>query len=229
MDTLTTRIPSRVLIIDDNPTIHGDIRKILCPRRADTEMLDLAEALFGEPEAAVQQDSFRMDSALQGQEGLAMVERALAENDPYSLAFVDVRMPPGWDGIETIRQIWKVYPELQVVICTAYSDRSWGEIVNTVGHSDGLLILKKPFDNVEVLQLAHALTRKWTLARELKHGSHGPHASGPAAGQCSEWNSLFRTIHECATRELARPNLDPALVESLRQIKAAAEKGRKTQ
>src|SRR5690349_13421880 len=104
--------PCRVLIVDDNPTIHQDIRKILCPPEVDSEMLDMAAALFGESEGEPEQQRFRVDSALQGQEGLTLVERALAEGDPYALAFVDVRMPPGWDGIETIRQIWKVYPEL---------------------------------------------------------------------------------------------------------------------
>jgi len=70
---------------------------------------------------------FEIDSAFQGQEGLAKVQHALNEGRPYAMAFVDVRMPPGWDGIETISRIWKMYPELQVVICTAYSDYSWGK------------------------------------------------------------------------------------------------------
>jgi len=79
------------------------------------------------------------------------------------MAFVDVRMPPGWDGVETIEKLWEVYPDLQVVICTAYSDYAWDELIAKVGRSDRLLILKKPFDNVEVLQLANALTEKWRL------------------------------------------------------------------
>jgi PAS domain S-box-containing protein len=84
------------------------------------------------------------------------------------MAFVDVRMPPGWDGIETIAKIWDVYPDLQIVICTAYSDYSWDDMIAKVGQSDRLLILKKPFDNVEVLQLANALTEKWRLLQESK-------------------------------------------------------------
>ena len=79
------------------------------------------------------------------------------------MAFVDVRMPPGWDGIETIARIWEVDPELQVVVCTAYSDYSWEEMRAKVGQPDSLLVLKKPFDNIEVQQLAHALTKKWLL------------------------------------------------------------------
>ena len=84
------------------------------------------------------------------------------------MAFVDVRMPPGIDGIETTVKIWEVAPETQIVICTAYSDYSWDEMISKVGYSDRLVLLKKPFDNVEVLQLACALTEKWRLAQEAK-------------------------------------------------------------
>ena len=76
---------------------------------------------------------------------------------------VDVRMPPGWDGIETTQKLWEVDPDLQVVICSAYSDYSWDEIIAKLGNSDRLLFLKKPFDAMEILQLANALTEKWRL------------------------------------------------------------------
>src|SRR5690606_33298846 len=101
--------------------------------------------------------------------GLELVRQAMAEGRPYSLAFVDMRMPPGWDGIETIQHIWKEDPELQIVICSAYSDHSWSEISHRLGSSDRLLILKKPFDNVEIIQMAHAMSRKCTLNRLEKH------------------------------------------------------------
>ncbi|MFH1417732.1 MAG: response regulator, partial [Planctomycetota bacterium] len=83
-------------------------------------------------------------------------------------AFVDVRMPPGWDGIETVARLWKEDPYVQVVICTAYSDYSWGEMVERLGLSDQLVILKKPFDSVEVRQLAAALAEKWHLTLKAK-------------------------------------------------------------
>jgi PAS domain S-box-containing protein len=97
-----------------------------------------------------------------------MMGRAVAEGRPYALAFVDVRMPPGWDGVQTVLHLWEVDRNLQVVICTAYSDYSWTDIVRELGHSDSLVILKKPFDNIEAIQLAHALTRKWTVSREAQ-------------------------------------------------------------
>jgi len=166
--TELVRKSHRLLVVDDNPAIHEDIKKILCPTVVDDLSQDEV-ALFGTAAPVNERSDFEIDSAHQGQEGLAMVEKALAEGRPYSMAFVDVRMPPGWDGIETIRQIWNHYPELQVVICTAYSDHSWDEIIRNLGKSDNMVILKKPFDNVEVLQLAHALTKKWVVTRQAKH------------------------------------------------------------
>jgi two-component system cell cycle sensor histidine kinase/response regulator CckA len=159
----------RILVIDDNPAIHNDIRKILARPEIDSASLDQAEAmLFGEVTDSDTGALFEIDSAYQGQEGLELVKRSLDEKRPYALAFVDVRMPPGWDGIETISRVWEVYPELQVVICTAYSDYSWEEMTKKVSRSDSVLILKKPFDNIEVLQMAHALTKKWFLTQESK-------------------------------------------------------------
>jgi len=84
------------------------------------------------------------------------------------MAFVDVRMPPGWDGVETTAKIWQKYPDLQVVICTAYSDYSWEEMLKKLGYSDRLVILKKPFDTIEALQLAISLTEKWRLFQQAK-------------------------------------------------------------
>ena len=77
-------------------------------------------------------------------------------------------MPPGWDGVETTAQIWRNYPDLQVVICTAYSDYSWEKMLKKLGYSDRLIILKKPFDSVEVMQLAISLTEKWRLYYQAK-------------------------------------------------------------
>ena len=160
---------NRILVIDDNPSIHEDFRKILSPgdEQFAGELDDDEAALFGSAPSVSRQWSFEIDSAMQGQEGLKMVERALAEGRPYAIAFVDIRMPPGWDGVETIQHLWASYPHLQVVICTAYSDYSWNEITAKLGATDKLLILKKPFDNVEVLQFAHALTEKWALSHRL--------------------------------------------------------------
>jgi two-component system, cell cycle sensor histidine kinase and response regulator CckA len=154
----------RILLIDDNPSIHEDYRKILGERGAGSIIAEAEAALFGEAPACEEAVTFELDSAFQGQQGLVKVQSALAAGCPYALAFVDVRMPPGWDGIETIRHLWEADGMLQIVICTAYSDYSWTEMVSHLGWSDRLLILKKPFDAVEVRQLAFSLTEKWNLA-----------------------------------------------------------------
>jgi two-component system, NtrC family, sensor kinase len=157
----------RVLVVDDNPAIHEDFRKVLggAGRGLQGELIHAEAVLFGDEVAVPGTAIFEIDSAFQGQEALAKVEKSLATGRPYAMAFVDVRMPPGWDGVETISRIWKIYPELQVVICTAYSDYSWEEMIRKVGASDNLVILKKPFDNIEVLQLACAFCHKWELQR----------------------------------------------------------------
>ena len=167
MEHTDSKPNQRILIVDDNPTIHADFRKILSPADSGHAAVNALEAaLFEEAQPAPAALSFELDSAFQGQEGLAMVQQALAAHRPYALAFVDVRMPPGWDGVETIARIWEVNPEIQVVVCTAYSDYSWEELRAKVGQPDSLVVLKKPFDNVEVQQLAHALTKKWQLNRQ---------------------------------------------------------------
>jgi len=163
------QICRRILVIDDNPAIHSDFKKILCPATAGNLTLDAAEAdIFGQAPKPPGPKAFQMDSALQGQEGFALVEESVATNQPYSVVFMDVRMPPGWDGIETTARIWGIAPDIQIVICTAYSDYSWEEMIARLGISDRLVILKKPFDNVEVIQLTHALTEKWRLGQEAR-------------------------------------------------------------
>ncbi len=170
MNTPDFKPNHRILIIDDNPSIHADFRKILCPTNVGAaELKGMEEALFDEFQPSIETISFELDSAYQGKEGLAMVKQSLAENRPYAMAFVDVRMPPGWDGVETISRIWEVFPQLQIVVCTAYSDYSWEELRLKVGQPDNLLVLKKPFDNVEVQQLAHALTKKWLLSIQANY------------------------------------------------------------
>ena len=166
MSDTPTPIP-RILVIDDNRAIHDDFRKILCPS-SNGQLLDLETALFGPRETAVKPPLFEMDSAYQGQQGLAMLEQSLREGRPYWMAFVDIRMPPGWDGVETIARLWEASPDLQVVVCTAFSDYSWSRMTSRLLYRDRLVILKKPFDTVEVLQLAAALTEKWRLLQQSK-------------------------------------------------------------
>src|SRR5688500_2085787 len=129
MNRQDSRAAYRILVIDDNPEIHEDFRKILCDERYSSTQLQATEAVFfGVPTPLGKQSEFQVDSAHQGEEGLARVYHAIQEGRPYAMAFVDVRMPPGWDGIEVTPNLWIADPDLQIVICTAYSDYSWEEI-----------------------------------------------------------------------------------------------------
>jgi len=169
----------RIIIIDDNPAIHQDFIKVLTTNQKPKLSKKLDDELFGEANlnpvettpGQNEQDlpAFEFDTATQGQEGVEKIKLALESGRPYALAFVDIRMPPGWDGIETIQRIWRVDKDIQVVICTAYSDYSWEETIQKLGVRDSLLILKKPFDSIAVKQLACALSRKWLLARDAKN------------------------------------------------------------
>ncbi|MHC8307140.1 putative bifunctional diguanylate cyclase/phosphodiesterase [Pseudomonas sp. PB3P13] len=165
MSRLLARTNRRILIVDDAPSIHQDFRKILDPvADGEQSLADTEAALFGT--LSPERPSFELDSAYQGQEALQLVQRALAEGRPYSLVFTDMRMPPGWDGLETIEQLWKVDPQLQIALCTAYSDYSWEAIADRLEFGDQLLVLKKPFDSLEIRQMASALTWKWQMAQD---------------------------------------------------------------
>lgn len=167
----------RILIVDDNKFIHEDFRKILCPdvSAIDAELGDLERDLFDAEDAeqvatgANIDVAYQVDSAYQGQEALAMVEKAEQHGTPYALIFMDVRMPPGWDGVETISRIWKDYPYIEMVICTAYSDYTWEEILAKLGTSDKLLFLTKPFDAIAVQQMALTLVKKWNLGEQARN------------------------------------------------------------
>lgn len=174
-------INRRILIVDDNEDIHADFRKILggSKTRSSYRQLDQIEhQLFTDktritgPESGDPEQSFEVkyeiDSAFQGKEAIEMVCKASEEGRLYALIFMDVRMPPGMDGIETISKIWEQFPNIEMVICTAYSDYSFEEILAKLGTSDRLLFLNKPFDSIVVKQMALSLTRKWSLHEESR-------------------------------------------------------------
>jgi diguanylate cyclase len=171
MASSTSLANRRILIIDDNAAIHLDFCKVLGAQAEHSAQaaLDVLEAnLFGETVAATARPNFDIDSAHQGQEGVAMAQQALAEGRPYAMAFVDMRMPPGWDGLKTIEHLWATDPDVQVVICSAHTDYDWTEVVQRLGHSDKLLVLRKPAEPIEVLQCATALSRKWENDRLVR-------------------------------------------------------------
>ena len=186
---MSPRQNRRILLVDDMLAIHEDFRKVLAPTTAASDLDDVESSLFGTSAKAPTVEFF-LDSAYQGQEALAKVREALRIRQPYALAFVDMRMPPGWNGVETIEQLWLEDPSLQVVICTAYADQSWVEIFDRLDARDRLLVLKKPFDPIEVRQLASALTMKWQMTEDAAF----------------KMNMLEQAVEE-RTRELSDANI----------------------
>ena len=158
----------RILVIDDNVNIREDFRKILTPPNDSDSLCQARAALFGEVPTLPSQVRYELDFANQGREGFGLAQSAHQKGNPYAMAFVDMRMPPGWDGLETIEHLWYVDPDIQIVICTAYSDHPWEDVSRRIGDTDKLLILMKPFNSIEVVQLARSLTKKWNLARLVK-------------------------------------------------------------
>ena len=159
----------RILIVDDNPKIHEDFRKILTADANGQKHESLAEieaVFFNEASGSASTlPDVELAYAMQGKDALQLVKDSMAADKTYDMAFVDMRMPPGWNGIETIQQMWAVDPDMQIVICTAYSDHSWTEILERLDQPDNLLILKKPFDSAEVAQMAFAMARKRQLEK----------------------------------------------------------------
>jgi diguanylate cyclase (GGDEF)-like protein len=163
--------PPRLLVVDDNAAVLDLYRKVLTPEHASTETLDALEAaLFDAPAGGgtPSQPDFAVDYFQDGEQAVGQALAAVGAERPYSVAFVDMRMPGGWDGLQTIEALWQADPRIQVVICTAFSDHSWETLTSRLGRSDRLLILRKPFEKIEVLQLACALSTKWLLHRDLQ-------------------------------------------------------------
>jgi signal transduction histidine kinase len=175
----------RILLVDDTPSIHEDFRKVLA-RRPQARLDAVETSLFGRPLQPAR-GAFEVSSALDGATGVALAEAAVSAGTPFAMAFVDMRMPPGWDGVETIERLWQVDPLLQVVICTAYADHPWEEVMARLDVQDRLLVVKKPFDVIEVTQLAATLTAKWDMARQAE----------------SQIEALARAVEEARASEAA--------------------------
>ncbi|MBM3991161.1 MAG: response regulator [Planctomycetes bacterium] len=208
----------RILLVDDNAAIHDDFRKVLArASEAQSERHSSSEAaLFGEsasmpaPQESVAECEYELDDALQGEEAVEKAREAFESRRPFAMAFLDVRMPPGIDGIETARRLWEVDPDLQIVLCTAYSDYTWHETVAALGRTDRLLILKKPFDTVEACQLAAALTEKRaSLQRERENLAAARRAELEARAYAASLETMNRALQSSwaqSERELTRRN-----------------------
>lgn len=165
----------RILVIDDEQAMLDTYGLILSPAEDVVDELEkkaaaLEAELFEEAAGEIGEERERYDVAFarQGEEGFSKAGEALENNRPFAAAFIDVRMPPGWDGVKTAAKIREIDPDIEIVIVTAYSDKDRREIIEKVGTPERLLYLKKPFDAEEIRQLALALTRKWDLERRAE-------------------------------------------------------------
>lgn len=198
----------RIMIIDDNIQIQRDFGKILTTVENTVEKGDqglaAAEAAFyggtgaDRPRPAVE---FLLDFATQGREGAAKIKVAEATEAPFAVAFVDMRMPPGWDGLETAKQIFAISKDIHIIICTAYSSYSWDEILSGIGFNDRLVILKKPFDPIEVFQLANVMAMKWELKRNSDRNLEDLQRKNLLLNEASKAKSIFlaNMSHEIRT------------------------------
>jgi signal transduction histidine kinase len=203
----------RILIVDDNRSIHDDIRKAL-RGRDHGEINELECELFGSvPPPSV---SFETSSAHQGAEAVELVREAVAAGLPFAVALVDMRMPPGIDGLQTIEQMWQIDREIQVVVCTAFSDAGWDAIAERLGATDRLLILKKPFDLAEVRQLALALSAKWELAR---HARQQVAELAQSRAELDAALGLARAVHESTADGMLVVGLDRKVMTASRRFR----------
>ena len=161
----------RILIVDDEPAMHDSYRRSFAPvAGAGGDMLGaMAAELFGDDDLVDTdpQTAFALTHCLQGLDAVAMVEAALRDGDPFAVAFIDIRMPPGIDGKETARRIRALDPEINLVIVTGYSDFSPLDISKAAGPPDKIFYIAKPFEVAEVTQTATALAHRWQVDREL--------------------------------------------------------------
>jgi two-component system sensor histidine kinase/response regulator len=219
MSTPNDQPNRRILVIDDDRSIHNSFRAILRGADPGKSPLDEAEAgVLGEATSRPRAVGFTMESAYQGEEGVELVRRALDNGQPYAMAFVDMRMPPGMDGIETISKLWELDADLQIVMCTAHADYGWHDLLAKLGSSDRLLILKKPFDVVEVRQMAEALTAKWELLRRGRH-----HLEELEARVAERTQNLSQANQELRDQIAERKQAEAALRESELRFRQLAE------
>lgn len=215
---------SRILVIDDESAIHDAYRTILCQGARQSAALDeMDAALFGTDHKAQESHNFQVDMASQGKDGLAMLKAAMAEGRPYRMAFVDMRMPPGWDGIETVENLWKADPDLEIVICTAFSDHPWNKVVERLGQSHRLLLLRKPFDASEVWQLARSLTQKRTVEETARANQSSLEAANALlrneieARQTIEGQLKYDSLTQLPNRLLLYERIERCILRSKRE------------
>ncbi|MHC5139767.1 MAG: ATP-binding protein, partial [Planctomycetota bacterium] len=154
---------NRILLVDDEPLILEELAKVLSPVEQDnTELNELENRLFNHSKKNRRKAaSYNVCGCRQGDEAVREVKKSIEKKQPFAVAFVDIRMPPGIDGVTTAEQIRKLDPNIQIVMMTGYSDFDISEISHRIPPEDKLLYMQKPIHSQEIRQFALALTAKW--------------------------------------------------------------------
>jgi len=166
------RQPYRILVADDEASIRKLYNRILAGAASYFESARPAPDACGPPDAPaaprVAMPQFDLVACARGDHALEQVGLALDEGRPFAVAFLDVRMPPGPDGVWTAQEIRRIDPNVHIVIVTGYSDTPPAEIAHLVPPVDKLLYIEKPFQLPEIRQLAWTLSSKWTREKQLR-------------------------------------------------------------
>lgn len=232
-----------ILVIDDQRDLRERLANFITKSGKSNETVALVDKmkskLAGETDDSpilqhvqTREIHYLVDTAASGEEGFKMVKEALTGDQPYAMIFLDMRMPPGWDGMETMEHILEVDKKVQIVICTAYADYSWKDIVERVGIRDNLLILKKPFDNMEVAQLALSLTEKYNSEERIRQTQKMDTIGNLAAGLAHDFNNIIGSIQATLsslefTMSTAKslPAMKTELIPDIETLTSASQQG----
>ncbi len=217
----------RILAVDDEEMILTLYRDILTPsnrtENAETSLDELATRLFGVNQPMAPPISFDLMTCSRGDEAVEIVKTAAEEEKPFAVVFLDVRMPPGPDGVWTAEKIREIDPNVDIVIVTAFSDISPDEIVRRSPPREKIFYLQKPFHTQEIYQIACALGNKWKTERLLEAYQH------QLETRVNERTSDLKTANDLLRDEISkREKTETALVESeerYRRLADSAEEG----
>jgi PAS domain S-box-containing protein len=163
--------PARILIVDDESIFLDLYQAALCPEQYPADVI-LGNAANREP-IRLCSDEFELSLCTQGDQAIEVVQSAMEIRQPFAVAFIDVRMPPGPDGMQTAQQIRNSDPFIQIVIVTAFSDFHPQDFSQRILPKDRLLYVQKPFHLHEINQWASALSAKWRVERDLRSANQG--------------------------------------------------------